>query len=156
MTFISHDLTGQTNVKQSTDYSYTLNYQASSNQLKELTSLSANCSQFMRLQCKEFPLWDNGAGEMQGWWVNFDGQKMNNWPGVPVEDFGCQCGKGTFQYIPLVIIVKPVFLQCSFHTVLFYSVHFDTCFYRVLFTSFFNVVKLYAFFYFLKYFLGEI
>ncbi len=100
-TFISHDLTGPINVKQPTDYSHTLNYQASSNQLIELTSLSANCRQLMRLQCKNFPLWDNVAGEMKGWLVNVDGQKMNNWPGVPVEDFGCNCGKGTFQlYIP--------------------------------------------------------
>ncbi|XP_072037188.1 uncharacterized protein [Amphiura filiformis] len=93
-TYIFHDLPEATDVKQVTDYNRVVNYAPSINQLKELASLSAECGQELRFDCNYFPLWDTDLGEMKGWWLNIDGQKMNNWAGAALEDVGCKCNDG--------------------------------------------------------------
>ncbi|XP_072037187.1 uncharacterized protein [Amphiura filiformis] len=93
-TYIFHDLPEATDVKQGTDYNRVVNYAPSINQLKELASLSAGCGQELRFDCNYFPLWDTDLGEMKGWWLNIDGQKMNNWAGAALEDVGCKCDDG--------------------------------------------------------------
>ncbi|XP_072036318.1 uncharacterized protein [Amphiura filiformis] len=90
-TYIFHDLPDATDVKQGTDYNRVVNYAPSNDQLKELASLSAECGQELRFDCNYFPLWDTNLGEMKGWWLNIDGQKMNNWAGAALEDVGCKC-----------------------------------------------------------------
>ena len=59
-------------------------------QLASLTSLSANCEQFIKYECYHAKLFFNGG--MNSWWVSRGGEKMTYWGGVDSVDYKCACG----------------------------------------------------------------
>ena len=72
-------------------YSRSINYtEADMAQLANLTASSAHCEQFIKYKCKFFALLNNG--NMYGWWVSRDGEKMKYWGGVDSVDYKCACG----------------------------------------------------------------
>ena len=59
-------------------------------QLANLTASSAYCEQFIKYECYNSQLLSNG--NMYGWWVSRDGEKMKYWGGVDSVDYKCACG----------------------------------------------------------------
>ena len=93
VTILSHDQPNQIFMKHSSGVTTTFNYTATIGQLKALTSLSASCRQHLKLECANFSVWIGNS--MKGWWVNVDGQKMNNWAGAATETIGCACSENS-------------------------------------------------------------
>ena len=72
-------------------YSRSINYtEADMAQLANLTASSAHCEQFIKYECYDSVLLHNG--NMYGWWVSRDGEKMKYWGGVDSVDYKCACG----------------------------------------------------------------
>ena len=72
-------------------YSRSINYtEADMAQLANLTASSAHCEQFIKYECLWSQLLSNG--NMYGWWVSRDGEKMKYWGGVDSVDYKCACG----------------------------------------------------------------
>ena len=59
-------------------------------QLASLTASSAHCEQFIEYECYHSRLLLNG--NMFGWWVSRDDEKMEYWGGVNSVPFKCACG----------------------------------------------------------------
>ena len=60
-------------------------------QLGNLTTISAHCEQFIKYECHSSVLLYNG--EMRGWWVSRDGDKMTYWGGSNSSfPHKCACG----------------------------------------------------------------
>ena len=60
-------------------------------QLRNLTTISAHCEQFIKYECHSSMLLENG--NMQGWWVSRDGDNMTYWGGSNFAYPGkCACG----------------------------------------------------------------
>ena len=60
-------------------------------QLRKLTAISANCEQFIKCECHHAMLLHNG--NMFGWWVSRDGDKMTYWGGAnSIPLYKCACG----------------------------------------------------------------
>ena len=72
-------------------YSRNVTYnEASLIQLASLTASSAHCEQFIKYECYHSMLLFNG--NMYGWWVSRDDEKMKYWGGVDSAPFKCACG----------------------------------------------------------------
>ena len=59
-------------------------------QLAKLTDVSAHCEQFIKYECHHSVLLLNG--NMYGWWVSRDGNKMTYWGGANSTPNKCACG----------------------------------------------------------------
>ena len=60
-------------------------------QLGKLTAISAHCEQFIKYKCRHSMLLLNG--NMFGWWVSRDGDKMTYWGGAnSIPLYKCACG----------------------------------------------------------------
>ena len=60
-------------------------------QLGKLTAISAHCEQFIKYECHGTKLLLNG--NMFGWWVSRDGDKMTYWGGAnSIPLYKCACG----------------------------------------------------------------
>ena len=60
-------------------------------QLTRLTEVSAHCEQFIKYECRDSVLLLNG--DMYGWWVSRDGEKMKYWGGGNISfPYKCACG----------------------------------------------------------------
>ena len=94
VTVVSHDSEGRTLVRGFSakgSYSRSINYtEADMAQLANLTASSAYCEQFIKYECYNSQLLSNG--NMYGWWVSRDGEKMKYWGGVDSVDYKCACG----------------------------------------------------------------
>ena len=94
VTVVSHDSEGRTLVRGfdgKGSYSRSINYtEADMAQLANLTASSAHCEQFIKYECYNSVLLFNG--NMYGWWVSRDGEKMKYWGGVDSVDYKCACG----------------------------------------------------------------
>ena len=94
VTVVSHDSEGRTLVRGFSakgSYSRSINYtEADMAQLANLTASSAHCEQFIKYECYNSQLLSNG--DMYGWWVSRDGEKMKYWGGVDSVDYKCACG----------------------------------------------------------------
>ena len=96
VTVISHDSENRTYLHQdigwgdrgshSRDIRYT---GASLSQLASLTRVSLHCEQFIKYECHRSVLLYNG--DLHGWWVSRDSQKMRYWGGASAND-KCACG----------------------------------------------------------------
>ena len=60
-------------------------------QLASLTASSAHCEQFIKYECYNSALYENGES-INGWWVSRDGEKMKYWGGVDSDPYKCACG----------------------------------------------------------------
>ena len=95
VTVISHDSEGQTLLNRSggrgwfeIDITYT---GADLLQLGNLTAISTHCEQFIKYECHFSVLLYNG--DMRGWWVSRDGEKMTYWGGSNSSfPYKCACG----------------------------------------------------------------
>ena len=94
VTAVSHDSEGRTLVRGfdgKGSYSRSIKYtEADMAQLANLTASSAHCEQFIKYECYNSVLFFNG--NMYGWWVSRDGEKMKYWGGVDSVDYKCACG----------------------------------------------------------------
>ena len=94
VTVVSHDSESRMLVNGFGDrglYSRSINYtEADMAQLANLTASSAHCEQFIKYECYNSQLLSNG--NMYGWWVSRDGEKMKYWGGVDSVDYKCACG----------------------------------------------------------------
>ncbi|XP_053569055.1 uncharacterized protein LOC128659456 [Bombina bombina] len=70
-------------------YKRELTYNAELSQLNALTKVSQRCEQFVRLDCRHIRFIESGFG----WWVSWDGKRMNYWGGANPATGGCACGK---------------------------------------------------------------
>ena len=100
VTVISHDSESRTYVRghvrqikgwggrgsSSRDIHYT---GASLSQMASLTRVSLQCEQFIKYECHNSMLLYNG--DLFGWWVSRDSQKMRYWGGASAND-KCACG----------------------------------------------------------------
>ena len=60
-------------------------------QLAILSAVSSHCEQFIKYECLESVLLNNG--NPYGWWVSRDHEKMKYWGGAgPTDLFKCACG----------------------------------------------------------------
>ncbi|KAM8966991.1 uncharacterized protein RCH25_025662 [Pelodytes ibericus] len=92
ITVISHDSERRTRVtpcEAAGCYRRELRYNADLSQLNALTKVSESCEQFVRLDCRHSRFLQAGWG----WWVSWDGKKMNYWGGAIPATGGCACGK---------------------------------------------------------------
>ena len=96
VTVISHDSENRTYVHQVSgwgaqgSYSRDIYYTgASLSQLASLTRVSSHCEQFIKYECHGSVLLYNG--NLYGWWVSRDSQKMRYWGGASAND-KCVCG----------------------------------------------------------------
>ena len=96
MTVISHDSESRTYVSQVSgwggpgSYSRDIHYTgASLSQLSSLTRVSLHCEQFIKYECHGSVLLHNG--NLHGWWVSRDSQKMRYWGGASAN-YKCACG----------------------------------------------------------------
>ena len=99
VTVISHDSESRTYVYQVSgwgaqgSYSRDIHYSgASLSQLASLTRVSLHCEQFIKYECHGSVLLYNG--NLYGWWVSRDSQKMRYWGGASTND-KCACGMTT-------------------------------------------------------------
>ena len=99
VTVISHDSESRTYVRQVSgwgaqgSYSRDIHYTgASLSQLASLTRVSLHCEQFIKYECHGSVLLYNG--NLYGWWVSRDSQKMRYWGGASTND-KCACGMTT-------------------------------------------------------------
>ena len=64
---------------------------ANLHQLGNVTAISAHCEQFIKYECHHSILFMNG--NMFGWWVSRDGDKMTYWGGGnSIFPYKCACG----------------------------------------------------------------
>ncbi|XP_063306642.1 uncharacterized protein LOC134607967 isoform X2 [Pelobates fuscus] len=92
ITVIGHDSERRTRVtpcEEAGCYRWELKYTANLSQLNALTKVSESCEQFVRLDCRHLRFLQSGWG----WWVSWDGKKMNYWGGANPASGGCACGK---------------------------------------------------------------
>ncbi|KAL9979540.1 hypothetical protein ACROYT_G017216 [Oculina patagonica] len=94
VTVISHDSEDKTLVNgfhERGSYSRNVTYtEADRLQLERLTASSAYCEQYIKYECLHTVLLYNG--DMYGWWVSRDGEKMTYWGGVDSTPYKCACG----------------------------------------------------------------
>ncbi|XP_073443976.1 contactin-associated protein-like 2 [Dendrobates tinctorius] len=69
-------------------YKRELIYSADISQLSALTTVSQSCEQFVRLDCRHLRFIQSGWG----WWVSWDGKRMDYWGGADPSIGGCACG----------------------------------------------------------------
>ena len=96
VTVISHDSESRTYVHQVSGYgargcySRDIHYTgASLSQLASLTRVSLHCEQVIKYECHGSVLLNNG--DLYGWWVSRDSQKMRYWGGASGNN-KCACG----------------------------------------------------------------
>ncbi|XP_040289086.1 uncharacterized protein LOC121001914 [Bufo bufo] len=71
-------------------YSRVITYKAASlDQLRTLTSISENCEQFVKLDCRHVRFLDG----QWGWWVSRDGEQIISWGGANTNGGRCSCGE---------------------------------------------------------------
>ena len=95
VTVISHDSEDRTQARGCDPagcYKCDINYTgADLLQLGNLTAISAHCEQLIKYKCYNTLLLANG--NMQGWWVSRDGEKMTYWGGSnSTFPYKCACG----------------------------------------------------------------
>ncbi|XP_073534697.1 uncharacterized protein [Phyllobates terribilis] len=69
-------------------YKRELIYSADISQINALTTVSQSCEQFVRLDCRHLRFIQSGWG----WWVSWDGKRMDYWGGADPSIGGCACG----------------------------------------------------------------
>ena len=96
VTVISHDSESRTYVRQVSGYGAQGSYSrdiyytgANLSQMASLTRVSLQCEQFIKYECHHSVLLYNG--NLYGWWVSRDSQKMRYWGGASAND-KCACG----------------------------------------------------------------
>ena len=96
VTVTSHNSESRTYVRQVSGYGAQGSYSrdirytgASLSQLASLTRVSLHCEQFIKYECHRSVLLYNG--DLYGWWVSRDSQKMRYWGGASATD-KCACG----------------------------------------------------------------
>ncbi|KAM4688769.1 uncharacterized protein O3C94_006904 isoform 2-T2 [Discoglossus pictus] len=92
ITVISHDSERRLRVMPCEDagcYRREVKYNADLAQLHALTEVSERCEQFVRLDCRHIRFIQSGWG----WWVSWDGRRMDYWGGANPATGGCACGK---------------------------------------------------------------
>ena len=96
VTVISHNSESRTYVHQVSgwgdrgSYARDIHYSgASLSQMASLTRVSLQCEQFIKYECHNSMLLYNG--DLFGWWVSRDSQKMRYWGGASAND-KCACG----------------------------------------------------------------
>ena len=96
VTVVSHDSENRTKVKGGHargSYQRKIHYTGAGltnhAQLAKLTDVSARCEQFIKYDCYHSKLLRNG--NMFGWWVSRDGNKMTYWGGSTIP-YKCACG----------------------------------------------------------------
>ena len=96
VTVISHDSESRTYVRQVSGYggrgsnSRDIHYTgASLSQTASLTRVSLQCEQLIKYECHHSVLLQNG--NLYGWWVSRDSQKMRYWGGASANN-KCACG----------------------------------------------------------------
>ena len=99
VTVISHDSESRTYVRQVSGYGAQGSYSrdihytgVTLSQLASLTRVSLHCQQFIKYECHGSVLLYNG--DLYGWWVSRDSQKMRYWGGASTND-KCACGMTT-------------------------------------------------------------
>ncbi|XP_048578167.1 contactin-associated protein-like 2 [Nematostella vectensis] len=96
VTVVGHDSEARTHVngyKGAGSYSRDITYNFTSvTQLKELTTRSSYCVQFIKYECKRSALYYYQGSSWYNWWVSRDGQKMTSWGGAPTGSNKCACG----------------------------------------------------------------
>ena len=95
VTIVSHDSEKRTLVDGFEDpgsYSRDVTYNETDLvQLASLAASSAHCEQFIKYECYDSVLFDNG-NMMHGWWVSRNGEKMKYWGGADSVPYKCACG----------------------------------------------------------------
>ncbi|XP_077125793.1 uncharacterized protein LOC143782323 [Ranitomeya variabilis] len=93
ITIVGHDSEGKERVTPCQTpgcYSRVITYKAASlAQLRTLTSISENCEQFVKLDCRHVRFLDGNWG----WWVSRDGQQIISWGGAATNSGRCACGE---------------------------------------------------------------
>ncbi|XP_041461290.1 contactin-associated protein-like 2 isoform X3 [Lytechinus variegatus] len=66
---------------------------ATINQMKALTLVSQNCSQFIKYRCRAAVLLatEKKSGLRYGYWVSVDGEHIGSWGGAPINSGKCAC-----------------------------------------------------------------
>nr|XP_015209864.1 PREDICTED: uncharacterized protein LOC107078240 [Lepisosteus oculatus] len=93
VTVVGHDSESRTRVspcEKAGCYSRHITYrQASLLQLRSLIQASESCTQLVKLECRHTRF----LGEEWGWWVSWDGRRMNSWGGTSTDSKKCACGE---------------------------------------------------------------
>ncbi|XP_075684292.1 uncharacterized protein LOC142652531 [Rhinoderma darwinii] len=93
ITIVGHDSEGKERVSPCQTpgcYSRVITYKSSSlAQLRSLTSISENCEQFVKLDCRHVRFLDGPWG----WWVSRDGDQIISWGGSNTNSGRCACGE---------------------------------------------------------------
>ena len=96
VTVVGHDSENRTMVKgfeNRGSYVLSINYSGISNvsQLEGLARASAHCEQFIKYECYNALLLNNGMP--YGWLVSRDGAVMKYWGGASSDEYKCACGE---------------------------------------------------------------
>ena len=71
-------------------YSRDVHYLAANlSQIKQLIDISQECEQFIKFDCHHVRIFD--TGQIFGWWMSRDGNKMTYWDGANEAHQGCAC-----------------------------------------------------------------
>ncbi|MBN3318411.1 NRX4 protein, partial [Atractosteus spatula] len=93
VTVVGHDSESRTRVspfEEAGCYSRQITYrQASLLQLRSLIQASESCTQLVKLECRHTRF----LGEEWGWWVSWDGRRMNSWGSTSTDSKKCACGE---------------------------------------------------------------
>ncbi|KAM9308265.1 uncharacterized protein PAF06_012447 [Gastrophryne carolinensis] len=93
ITIVGHDTESKKRVtpcKEPGCYSRIITYkEASLAQLTALISISENCEQFVKLDCRHIKFLDGPWG----WWVSRDGDTITSWGGASTNSGRCSCGE---------------------------------------------------------------
>ena len=76
-------------------FSQTIHYSAPDAFINHLLQHSKSCSQSLRYDCKQSKLFSqspDGKMTAYGWWVSWQGQKMEQWAGGAPGSHQCHCG----------------------------------------------------------------
>ena len=80
-----HEITGP-----SSDTDIDIIYNASLPALQALTTISAICTQYIKLESVNSRVLDDNLDPFK-WWISADNKTMTNWAG-PTGTIGCLCG----------------------------------------------------------------
>ena len=96
VTAVSHNSEDRTHVigfDPAGSYSRDIQYIGSSlTQIKGLITVSMNCEQFIKYDCKGSMFYSHNSGTLYAWWMSRDGEKMTYWSGASEAAVGCECG----------------------------------------------------------------
>ncbi|KAI8491367.1 hypothetical protein Bbelb_310000 [Branchiostoma belcheri] len=97
ITLIGHDSEARTHVKgfeKPGIYSKDVTYWNSMEQVRAVVNQSSSCKQYIKYECFNSHLWDNGqTHQWYSWWVTWDGRQADYWGGASPESGKCGCGE---------------------------------------------------------------